>query len=82
MRFLVTLVSIITCMLCEYLIARYVLKVQPSRTDSAVGNEYAAESMNLPSGLPLWIVVIGGIVVVAVAKMSFGGMGNNLFNPR
>lgn len=78
---LVTLVSIITCMLCEYLIARYVLKVQPTLDDGSALVTGLLLAMNLPSGLPLWIVVIGGIVAVAVAKMSFGGLGNNLFNP-
>lgn len=78
---LVTLVSIITCMLCEYLIARYVLKVQPTLDDGSALVTGLLLAMNLPSGLPLWIVVIGGIVAIAVAKMSFGGLGNNLFNP-
>lgn len=78
---LVTLVSIITCMLCEYLIARYILKVSPSLDDGSALVTGLLLAMNVPSGLPLWIVVIGGIVAIGVAKMSFGGLGNNLFNP-
>lgn len=78
---LVTLVSIISCMLCEFLIARYVLKVQPTLDDGSALVTGLLLAMNLPSGLPLWIVVIGAIVAIGVAKMSFGGLGNNLFNP-
>lgn len=78
---LVTLVSIISCMLCEYLIARFVLKVQPTLDDGSALVTGLLLAMNLPSSIPLWIVVIGAIVAIGVAKMSFGGLGNNLFNP-
>ena len=37
--------------------------------------------MNLPSSLPWWIIVIGAIVAIGVGKMSFGGLGGNIFNP-
>ncbi|MDR1675756.1 MAG: RnfABCDGE type electron transport complex subunit D, partial [Tannerella sp.] len=35
----------------------------------------------LPSNLPCWMIVIGAAVSIGVAKMSFGGLGNNPFNP-
>jgi electron transport complex protein RnfD len=38
-------------------------------------------AFNLPSNLPWWIVVIGALVAIAVGKMSFGGLGQNPFNP-
>jgi len=78
---LVTLVSIITCMACEYLLARYVLRIEPTLSDGSALVTGLLLAMNLPSGIPLWIVVIGGIVAIGIAKMSFGGLGNNLFNP-
>jgi len=31
--------------------------------------------------MPWWIIVIGAFIAIAVGKMSFGGLGNNLFNP-
>ena len=37
--------------------------------------------MNLPSNLPVWIVIIGALMAIGVAKMTFGGLGNNPFNP-
>jgi electron transport complex protein RnfD len=38
-------------------------------------------SMNLPSSTPWWVVFVGAIVAIGVAKMSFGGLGQNVFNP-
>ena len=36
---------------------------------------------NLPSGVPLWLVVVGCFVAIAIAKQAFGGLGRNIFNP-
>ena len=38
-------------------------------------------AFNLPSTIPWWIVVIGAFVAIAIAKMTFGGLGKNPFNP-
>ena len=38
-------------------------------------------AFNLPVTIPWWIVVIGALVAIGVAKMSFGGLGKNPFNP-
>ena len=38
-------------------------------------------AMNLPSGFPLWMVVVGGLFSIGIAKMVFGGLGQNPFNP-
>jgi electron transport complex protein RnfD len=37
--------------------------------------------MNLPSNLPVWLVIVGALVAIGVGKMTFGGLGNNPFNP-
>jgi electron transport complex protein RnfD len=36
---------------------------------------------NLPSNLPIWIIILGALFAIGVAKMSFGGLGCNPFNP-
>ena len=36
---------------------------------------------NLPSNLPVWIIIIGALVAIGIGKMTFGGLGNNPFNP-
>jgi len=36
---------------------------------------------NLPSGVPLWIAVLGTFFAIVIAKHAFGGLGRNIFNP-
>jgi len=36
---------------------------------------------NLPAGVPFWIPIVGSFFAIAVAKMVFGGLGRNIFNP-
>lgn len=38
-------------------------------------------AMNLPAGIPLWIVVFGSFIAIAVVKQLFGGIGQNFANP-
>ena len=38
-------------------------------------------AFNLPAGLPVWMVVVGSFMAIGVAKLSFGGLGFNIFNP-
>lgn len=38
-------------------------------------------AMSVPPRTPWWIVMVGGIVAIGLAKMLFGGLGFNLFNP-
>lgn len=35
----------------------------------------------LPPGLPLWMPALGGFFAIIFAKMLFGGLGYNIFNP-
>jgi electron transport complex protein RnfD len=77
----VVLTSVITCMLFEYVISRWILKRPPSLIDGSAAITGMLLAFNLPSNLPLWIIVIGSFVAIAIGKMSFGGLGNNPFNP-
>jgi len=38
-------------------------------------------AFNLPSNIPLWILILGSLVAIGVGKMTFGGLGHNPFNP-
>lgn len=78
---LVTSVSIASCVLFEYLIGRFLLKQESSIRDGSAILTGLLLAFNLPSNLPLWIVAIGALVAIGMAKMSFGGLGNNIFNP-
>lgn len=77
----VTLTSVVACILFEYLIAKFILKQQPAIWDGSAIITGVLLAFNVPSSLPLWILVIGALVAIGVGKMSFGGLGNNIFNP-
>ena len=77
----VTLVTVLACVVFEYLIQKYVLKVKPSHLDGSAVLTGLLLAFTLPSNLPLWIAVIGAFVAIGIAKLTFGGLGNNIFNP-
>lgn len=76
-----TAISIVACVGFEWLIAKFLLKQQPTIGDCSAILTGLLLAFNLPSNLPWWIVVIGAFVAIAIGKMSFGGLGQNLFNP-
>ena len=78
---LVTLTSVAACLVFEYVIQKYLMKQRPTIWDGSAIITGVLLAFNLPSSLPLWIVVIGALVAIGIGKMSFGGLGNNIFNP-
>jgi electron transport complex protein RnfD len=78
---IVTGVAVVSCMAFEYLIARFLLKVKPTLWDGSAAITGVLLAFNVPSNLPVWMIIIGSLVAIGVAKMSFGGLGKNPFNP-
>ena len=78
---LVTLTSVAACLVFEYVIQKYLMKQRPTIWDGSAIITGVLLAFNLPSSLPLWIVVIGALVAIGIGQMSFGGLGNNIFNP-
>ena len=74
-------VSVISCMAIEYLITRYCLKKASTLGDWSAAVTGILLALNLPSTTPWWVVFIGALVAIGVAKMTFGGLGQNVFNP-
>ena len=75
-------ISVAACVLTEWLISRYLLKEQRlSIADLSAVLTGLLLAFNLPSNIDWWIVVIGAIVAIGVGKMTFGGLGQNPFNP-
>lgn len=74
-------VSVASCVLLEYLITRYMLKKACTVGDMSAVVTGILLALNLPATTPWWIVLIGSIVAIGVAKMTFGGLGQNVFNP-
>lgn len=78
---IVTAISVLTCVIVEFLISKYMLGKEPSILDGSAILTGVLLAFNLPSNLPIWIVIIGAVVAIGLGKMSFGGLGNNIFNP-
>lgn len=76
-----TAISVAACVLFEWLITKFVLKQKPTICDCSAILTGLLLAFNLPCNLPWWIVVIGALVAIGIAKMTFGGLGQNLFNP-
>jgi len=77
----VTLISVAACVLIEYLLQKYVLKTRTTIADGSAIITGILLAFNVPADLPWWIIVIGAIVSIGIAKISFGGLGKNPFNP-
>lgn len=78
---ILTSVAIISCVGFEFLIQKYLLKTKPTIYDGSAFITGVLLAFNLPSNLPLWMVVVGSFVAIGIAKQSFGGLGFNIFNP-
>ena len=79
--FIVTAVAVISCLLFEYLIQKYLMKTNVTIGDGSALITGILLAFNLPSGLPIWMIIVGSLIAIGVAKLSFGGLGFNIFNP-
>jgi electron transport complex protein RnfD len=77
----VTASSVFFCVGFEYLIEKFLFKRQPTISDGSAIVTGVLLAFNLPSNLPIWIIAIGALVAIGIGKMTFGGLGNNIFNP-
>ena len=78
---LILAVSVASCVLLEWAITKYMLKAPSTIGDMSAVVTGLLLAMNLPSTTPWWVVFIGALVSIGVAKMTFGGIGQNHFNP-
>jgi len=78
---IVTATSVGSCVLFEYLIVKFIFKKPITINDCSAIVTGLLLAFNLPSNIPVLIIVIGSLVSIGIAKMTFGGLGNNPFNP-
>ena len=79
---IVTLTSVAACVFFEWAIVKFLLKKDTCTVcDGSAILTGVLLAFNLPSNLPLWIIIIGALFAIGVGKMSFGGLGCNPFNP-
>ncbi|MBP5569808.1 MAG: RnfABCDGE type electron transport complex subunit D [Prevotella sp.] len=79
---IVLVTSVIACVFFEWAITKYILGRKKSTIcDGSAILTGLLLGFNLPSNLPIWIIIIGALVAIGIGKMTFGGLGNNPFNP-
>jgi electron transport complex protein RnfD len=78
---ILTLTSVAACMFFEWAIQKFLMKAETTITDGSAIITGILLAMNIPAGLPVWLILIGALVAIGVGKMSFGGLGQNPFNP-
>lgn len=78
---LVLAVSAISCVVIEWAITKWLFKKPGYFCGSSALVTGLLLAMNLPYTTPWWVVFIGALVAIGVAKMTFGGLGQNVFNP-
>lgn len=78
----VMLTSVLACVLFEWAITKFILKSERlTILDGSAILTGLLLGFNLPANLPIWIVVLGAMFAIGVGKMTFGGLGQNIFNP-
>lgn len=76
----IILVSVASCVLSEYIYQK-VMKKKTTVGDLSAVVTGLILAVNLPSTVPLWVPVVGGIFAIVVVKQLFGGLGQNFMNP-
>ena len=74
-------VAVASCVFFEWAIAKYLLKVPSTLMDGSAIITGMLLALNIPTNLPIFIVIIGSLVAIGIGKLSFGGLGQNPFNP-
>lgn len=77
----VTAIAVVSCMLFEWLINRFMLRRASTLGDWSAVVTGTLLAFNLPANISPWLIVLGALVAIGIGKMSFGGLGRNLFNP-
>ena len=78
---IVVTVSIVSAVFWEWSITKYLMKRTPRIWDLSAVVTGLLLAMNVPSNLPIWMILVGTLIAIGVGKLSFGGLGQNIFNP-
>ena len=79
---IVTATSVAACLFFEWAIGKFLMKKETTTIcDGSAVITGVLLAFNLPSNLPIWIIILGALFAIGEGKMSFGGLGNNPFNP-
>ena len=77
-----TAISVVSCVFFEWAITKFVMKSDKCTVcDGSAILTGVLLAFNMPSNIAPWIVILGAFFAIGVVKMTFGGLGCNLFNP-
>ena len=74
-------VSVTSSVLFEFLIQKFLLQKKNTIQDGSAVITGLLLSLCLPSNFPAHLIILGSLFAIGVGKLSFGGLGNNPFNP-
>jgi Na+-translocating ferredoxin:NAD+ oxidoreductase subunit D len=77
----VLLISVLACVFFEWAIQKFLIRGPVTINDGSAVVAGLLLAFNIPANIPAYIIIIGALVTIGVAKMSFGGLGKNSFNP-
>ena len=77
---LVLIVTVVSCVLSEYVYEKLMKKPITVSDGSAVVTGMIL-ALNMPPEIPVWIPFLGGIFAIIVVKQLYGGLGQNFMNP-
>ena len=77
----VTLITVATCVLTEWLIQKFLIKGPLTINDGSAALTGLLLAFNVPANLPAWMAIVGSVVAIGIGKMPYGGLGKNPFNP-
>lgn len=77
---LLTVVSVVSCVLFEYLFT-LITKQESTISDCSAIVTGIILACNVPVTLPLWMMAFGAFLAIVVIKGLFGGIGCNFANP-
>ncbi|NLP13878.1 MAG: RnfABCDGE type electron transport complex subunit D [Clostridium sp.] len=77
---LVVMVSILSCVVSEFL-SRRAMKRNNTISDFSAVVTGLLLALNLPPTIPLWVAAVGSVIAIVIIKQLFGGLGQNFVNP-
>ena len=78
---LIVFLSAATAVIAEFLCLKFMKRPVSFALDGSAIVTGMLLAYNLPSGVPLWLPVIGTAFAIVVGKQAFGGLGHNIVNP-
>jgi electron transport complex protein RnfD len=75
------LAAVVTCLLTDWAAQKFLLKVTVAKWDGKAAVTGILLAFCVPPGLPLWLMVIGSVIAIAIYRIPLGRYGSNRISP-